>query len=242
MKEEASSKKVGGGSKTPYGNPKEIEVSPEELMKVVEDNAVEMELTKSDTPKFAPASDKGKSTVEFRRIQVPAHRYTPLKDNWMKIYKPLVEHMHLSVRMNLKNRSVELKTTPETQELGSIQKGADFVRAFVLGFEVKDAVALLRLDDLYIQTFEVQDVKMLKGDHMSRAIGRIAGKGGKTKFTIENSTTTRIVVADKKIHILGSFSNIKLARDAICALILGSPPGKVYAKLRSVVSRLKEKF
>ena len=94
--------------------------------------------------------------------------------------------------------------------------------------------------------------------------GRIAGQDGKTKFTIENASRTRIVLADtyvrfslgvltpstlrililpstRKIHILGSFQNIKIARDAIVSLILGSPPGKVYAGLRTVSSRMRQR-
>lgn len=173
---------------------------------------------------------------------MPRHRLTPLKQNWDSILKTLVEHMKLQVRMNTKRRAVELKSSKHTSDVSSIQKAADFLKCFMLGFELQDAVAVLRLDDLYLESFEIKDVKTLHGDHLSRCIGRICGEKGKTRFAIENATRTRIVVADTKIHILGCFNNIQCARDAVCNLILGSPPGKVYSKLRTVSKRLAERF
>ena len=40
--------------------------------------------------------------VEFRKVFVPPHRYTPLKERWMEIYTPVFEQMKIDIRMNLK--------------------------------------------------------------------------------------------------------------------------------------------
>ena len=175
-------------------------------------------------------------------MPVPPHRYTPLKQHWLRIYEPIVKELHLQVRMNLRQRAVELRTCRSTEDAAALQRGAEFVRAFMLGFEVDDALALIRLDDILIESFEVGDVKRLHGDHLSRAIGRVAGAQGRMKFSIENACKVRVVLADAKIHLMGSYRNIRLARDAICALILGAPPGKTYEKLRRISARLNESF
>jgi len=205
---------------------------------------LEAEPTTSSALAFPPVTAGAEKTTlksETRRIPMPPHRMTPLKKDWLNIFGPLTEILGLQVRMNVQRRSVEIRTSKQTKDIGALQKGADFIKAYALGFDVNDAIALLRLDDLYLDSFEIKDVKTLHGDHLSRAIGRIAGQDGKTKFTIENTSRTRIILADTKIHIMGSFQNIKIARDAIVSLILGSPPGKVYAGLRTVSSRMKQR-
>lgn len=45
-----------------------------------------------------------------------------------------------------------------------------------------------------------------------------------------------------RIHILGSYANIAIARNAICNLIMGSPPNKVYNQMKQVAARQRERF
>jgi len=177
---------------------------------------------------------------DIRRIQVPPHRMSPLKKNWEKIVTLVVEKMKLLIRMNVQRKCIELKASEVTDDTLNLQRASDFLKAFVLGFSLDDAVALLKMDDLYLETFDIKDIKNLHGEHLSRAIGRITGEKGKTKNAIENATKTRIVVAESKISLLGSYSNLQLARTAISNLILGSPANKIYNQLRFIAKRKSE--
>ena len=52
---------------------------------------------------------------------------------------------------------MELKNSELTEEKMALSRASDFVKAFTLGFELNDSIAMLRLDDLYIESFEVKD-------------------------------------------------------------------------------------
>lgn len=186
-------------------------------------------------------SIENENKVEGHKVSIPRNRIKPLKDNWKKIYTIIVEHLKLQVRFNTSTSQVELRKCEVTTDLLALQRAVDFLRAFALGFEIGDAEALVRIDELYLETFKLTDVKMLKGDHLARAIGRIAGSGGRNKHTIENSTKTRLILAGQTINILGSFQNCRTARRAICAQVMGAPNSKIHGTLRGIAERMNDR-
>merc|ERR1740117_92374 len=98
-------------------------------------------------PKFPPltAEQMSNGRSQLRRVQVPSHRMTPLKNCWIELTTPIVKHLKLQIRMNVKRKAVEIKTSPQTVDPGAIQKAADFVKAILFGFEMKDAIAVIRM-------------------------------------------------------------------------------------------------
>ena len=179
---------------------------------------------------------------EMRRVLVPGRRFKGIKEAWMKIYTPIVAQCKREIRMNLGARAIEIRTCKETLSPVAIQRAEEFIQAVVLGFSVEDALAILRLDTIYINSFDIGEVRTLRNAHVGRAIGRIAGRNGKIKASIENISQTRVVLEDKHIRIMGTAENIALARTAISRLIMGSQPAKVCTDLRTVSKKVQERI
>lgn len=174
---------------------------------------------------------------EIRSIPVPTRRIKALKEAWMKVYAPIVNQCRLQIRMNLAERVINIRTCQETLSPAAIQRGEEFLRAVTYGFSVEDALSVLRMDSVYVDCFEIEDVRMLRHGHIGRAVGRIAGTGGKIKRNLEQASQTRIVLEDKNIRVLGAFENIQLVRTAVSRLIMGAQPSKVCSDLINAAKR-----
>ncbi len=97
------------------------------------DGDSEMHIDEEGRPRFAAAKNvDGPARVETRKVPIPPHRMTPLKVSWPKIYPPLVEHLKLQVRMNIKNRAVELRTSKHTTDTGALQKVRQIVAVSIV--------------------------------------------------------------------------------------------------------------
>lgn len=101
-----------------------------------------------------------------------------------------------------------MRTCEMTLDAGAIERGSEFVKAVVTGFSVKDSLSLLRLENIFLKSFDITDVKPLKGDHLTRAVGRIAGTKGKTKQALEANTRTRIVLEGRKWRLFQATHNL----------------------------------
>ncbi|KAK3024314.1 hypothetical protein RJ639_042996 [Escallonia herrerae] len=184
-------------------------------------------------------SSEGATPMEILGVPVLPHRLAPLTKAWAEICKVIYEEMKIDIRMNPKKRMVKMRVKADTPDAGNLQKCANFLSAFMLGFEVVDARALLFDDDIRVESFALANLEAAAGEALSDGLARLSsGDGGKEKLAIENSTETRIVIGDERLHILGSFTGIIIAREFISDVVKGLPAPNVESRQRAGLVKL----
>ncbi|EJW05231.1 hypothetical protein EDEG_00696 [Edhazardia aedis USNM 41457] len=173
----------------------------------------------------------------MRSIEVPQNKIGYFKLHWHQIYMPLVELFDMQVRFNLHTKAVDIRSNSPKD----LERCAHFIAAIVFGFSVEESLKILRNTDCFTFKFSIFEVKKLKNEHVSRAIGRIIGTKGRVKQAIEKASSSSIIINDTDIFILGNTESINLAKHAICKLIMGSDPGKVCNDIRNITGKILDK-
>jgi ribosomal RNA assembly protein len=116
---------------------------------------------------------------------------------------------------------------------------SQIVRAVDLGFDVEDALLLLK-DNFILEFIDVKSHTRRKNLKDVRA--RLIGTDGKAKRTIENLTGAVIVISDNCVGVIGEAKSMDATLQAIESLIQGSKHGNVFSYLeKQNRSRVSEK-
>lgn len=106
-------------------------------------------------------------------------------------------------------------------------KVKNVIKAFGMGFDVKEAMNLLD-EDYFLDTIEIKDFAGRSKKRMEILSGRVIGTGGKTKRLIEEFTDSKVSVYGKTISIVGKWDKERIARQAVEMLLCGKLHSSVY--------------
>ncbi|MFW6014608.1 MAG: KH domain-containing protein [Candidatus Nanoarchaeia archaeon] len=115
----------------------------------------------------------------------------------------------------------------------------EVVKAIARGFNPKVARQLLK-QDYSLEILSINDYVKHK-NNLVRVKGRIIGRNGKCRETIENLTETNISVYGKSVGVVGRYDHVDIARRALDSLLMGSPHSHVYKWLEKKRRELKSK-
>lgn len=132
---------------------------------------------------------------------------------------------------------------------GEITIGGDAMKTFLsiivlqamcLGFSVDKALQLKNPD--YV--FEIIDVKNFAKTkvRVKEVKGRLIGRQGRVKKTIENLGNVLLCISETKIGIIGKTEDVLMTKDAIQSLLRGAQQARIFKWLENKGRYNRKKF
>jgi ribosomal RNA assembly protein len=116
-------------------------------------------------------------------------------------------------------------------------KAIEIISAISKGFSPERAYRLLKED--LLDLLDIRDYAGKSANSIQRIKGRIIGKAGNTRKTIEDLTGASISIYGHTVCLIGSFEEIRIAREAIKMISKGSSHKNVYNMLQAARRRAK---
>jgi len=167
-------------------------------------------------------------------IKIPKDRIAVLIGKKGEVKNKIQEHTGTKIIIDSKEGEVIIKG----EDALKLYTTREIIKAIARGFNPEVSLTLLKQDNV-LDIITLKDRARTKND-LKRIKGRIIGKEGKARKTIEALTETYISVYGKTVAIIGFAENVNIARRAIEALIRGSPHSKVYSFLEKERKRLRK--
>jgi len=168
-------------------------------------------------------------------LKIPKERIAVLIGTDGEVKKQIEEDTNTSIKVDSQEGDVFI----EGKDAVKLYISREIIKAIARGFNPDIANLLLKQDYSFIL---IDLSEQCKPNDLKRIKGRIIGKEGKSRKTIETLTECNISVYGKTVGIIGLNENTLIAKQAIDALIRGSPHSKVYTMLEKYRKKKKQGF
>lgn len=158
-------------------------------------------------------------------LKIPKDRIAVVIGKEGSLKKELEEHSDAKINIDSEEGDVVV-TGKDSLKLFVLR---DIIRAIGRGFNPEIAMQLLKPDYVF-ELINILDYVKNK-EQLPRIRGRVIGKNGKSRETIEELTETKIVVYGKTIGIIGFIDDVASSRKAIEDLLNGALHKGVYKML-----------
>lgn len=170
-------------------------------------------------------------------LKIPKQRVAVLVGKKGAVKKRIEELTNTKIKVDSQEGDVFIKGE-DSLKLYSAQT---IIKAIGRGFNPKKAELLIKTDYVF-EIINITDYTKNQAD-MIRLRGRVIGKDGKSRNTLEQLTECYVSVFGKTIGIIGLAENVAPAKAAIEKLLRGAPHSKVYHWLEQKKAEQKrEKF
>lgn len=122
----------------------------------------------------------------------------------------------------------------------AVLKTKDIITAIARGFPPEKAFQLFD-EDVILDVLDLREIIGKSESDIQRVKGRIIGRDGKSRRSIEEITRADISVDEYAIGIIGSYESVALAREGIEMLIKGRNHATVYEHLKNRSREIKRK-
>jgi ribosomal RNA assembly protein len=144
-----------------------------------------------------------------------------------------------NVEIDIDSESGDVQVSSQASRLDKMEpfKAIEIISAISKGFSPERAYRLLKED--LLDLLDIRDYAGKSSNSIQRIKGRIIGKAGNTRKTIEDLTGASISVYGHNVGLIGSFEEIRIAREAIKMISKGSSHKNVYNMLQAARRRAK---
>ncbi len=122
----------------------------------------------------------------------------------------------------------------------AVLKAKDAVTAMARGFPPEKAFELFH-EDIMLDVLDLRELFGKSESDIQRIKGRIIGRDGKSRRSIEEITQADISINEHTIGIIGSYESVSLAREGMEMLIKGRTHATVYEHLKNRSREIKKK-